>query len=241
MNRVAILLLALFSMIGLFAPRTAPAQAGIHRCVDAKGGSIYTDQLCSDLQATDRPTQDNMVREGNREVIARTCARKPDELLSDVRNALAAQDVNRFAGSYLWTGMGSRAAYSLMDRLNAYSNRPLIDAQLVSGAPPADPYASPSDPSDPVATQSDPYAPLPDHYSTQSEPGFAMPDDDPDRLDPQDPDYVPPDEAPMPAVATAPPAPRLIRIEQTRSAKDSETATSYLRIVPAAGCLWVSF
>ena len=202
MTRAAVIAMLLLSVCA-FALRPAAAQSGIHRCVGANGESIFTDQACSDLHATERP-QDNLVHDGPRVVIARTCARKPDELLFDVRNALAAQDVNRFAGSYLWTGMGSRQAYSLMDRLVAFSARPLIDVQLVSSVPEPDPYA---------------YAP---------EPEFDMPGPDSGELEQE------------PAPVREPPL-DMIRIDQTRSAKDPETATSYLRIVPAAGCLWVSF
>jgi hypothetical protein len=202
MSRVAIVAAMLFSICA-WAPRPVVAQSGIHRCVGANGESIFTDQACSDLHATDRP-KDNLVHDGPRVVIARTCARKPDELLFDVRNALAAQDVNRFAGSYLWTGMGSREAYSLMDRLVKFSARPLIDVQLVSSVPEPDPYA---------------YAP---------EPEFDMPGFD----------FANPEQEPPPV--REPPL-DMIRIDQTRSAKDAETATSYMRIVPAAGCLWVSF
>lgn len=181
------------------------AQAAINRCVNAAGENIYTDQACSDLQAIDRPAQgSNLVSSGHRIVVARTCARKPDELLSDVRNALAAQDVNRFAGSYLWTGMGSREAYSLMDRLTVFSARPLVDVQLASSVPEPDPFAS----------------------------------DAPPPIDLSDPESDEPATAPEPAVE---PEPDMIRVDQTRSANDAEAATSYLRIVPAAGCLWVSF
>lgn len=218
MFRAAIILLSVI----VFLPRDGHAQAGIHRCVDAAGQSIYSDQSCADLQATERPTSDNLVHDGRRVVVARTCARKPDELLIDVRNALAAQDVNRLAGSYFWTGMGSREAYSLMDRLSAFSARPLIDAQLVSSAPEPDPYAA-----DAVPEFDMPESAIDDSGQDEST-QESMPDEQF------------PDERPAPA-PVAPRTPELIRVEQTRSAKNVETATSYLRIVPAAGCLWVRF
>jgi len=204
MTRAAAIAMMLLSVCA-FALRPAAAQDGIHRCIGATGESIFTDQACSDLHATDRP-KDNLVHDGPRVVVARTCARKPDELLFDVRNALAAQDVNRFAGSYFWTGMGSREAYSLMDRLVKFSARPLIDVQLVSSVPEPDPYA---------------FAP---------EPEFDIPATD---------SYEPEQEQEPPPLREPPLD--MIRIDQTRSAKDAETATSYMRIVPAAGCLWVSF
>jgi len=205
MSRVAIIA-ALLSLACALAPPAGHAQAGINRCVNAAGENIYSDQTCSDLQAVERPESggSNLVSSGHRVVVARTCARKPDELLSDVRNALAAQDVNRLAGSYLWTGMGSREAYLLMDRLSVFSARPLVDAQLESSAPEPDPYAD------------------------QATPDFNSPGEESS------------EQSTAPAQSMGPP-PDVIRVEQTRSAKDAETATSYLRIVPAAGCLWVSF
>jgi hypothetical protein len=197
MSRSAIVAMLLLLAGMLTLPVVGHAQDGINRCVNAAGENIYSDQPCSDLQATDRPSPgNNLVSSGHRIVVARTCARKPEELLFDVRNALAAQDVNRLAGAYLWTGMGSREAYSLMDRLSAFSARPLVDAQLVS---------SPSTSDSPPAVDADAASPA---------------------------ENIP---------AATPPAPDLIRVEQTSSASDAATATSYLRIVPAAGCLWVSF
>ena len=199
---------ALLILASVFAPMVGHAQGAINRCVNAAGENIYSDQACSDLQAIDRPAPgNNLVTSGNRVVVARTCARKPDELLSDVRNALAAQDVNRLAGSYLWTGMGSREAYSLMDRLSAFSARPLVDARLASSLPEVDAPAS----------------------TTSTMPAVDS--------------SSAPDSGPQ-APATTQPAqrmPDLILVEQTRSANDAEAATSYLRIVPAAGCLWISF
>jgi hypothetical protein len=184
MSRSAIVAMLLLLAGMLTLPVVGHAQDGINRCVNAAG-------------ATDRPSPgNNLVSSGHRIVVARTCARKPEELLFDVRNALAAQDVNRLAGAYLWTGMGSREAYSLMDRLSAFSARPLVDAQLVS---------SPSTSDSPPAVDADAASPA---------------------------ENIP---------AATPPAPDLIRVEQTSSASDAATATSYLRIVPAAGCLWVSF
>ena len=195
--------LALLLMLAAFALPTSHAQSGIHRCVSANGENIYTDRSCSELQAIDRPAPNSVESNGRHIVIARTCARKPDELLFDVRNALENQDVNRLAGTYHWTGMGSREAYSLMSRLSAFSARPLIDAQLISRAPMLD------QPQDDAATDAD-------------SPGADATEE-------------------TPAPAPMRPAPELIRVDQTSSANDATATTSYFRIVPAAGCLWISF
>src|SRR5437016_6022842 len=85
MSRAAVIAALLLPASLLMAP-VGHAQAGINRCVNAAGEDIFTDQACSDLQAMDRPAQgNNLVTSGHRIVVARTCARKPDELLSDVR------------------------------------------------------------------------------------------------------------------------------------------------------------
>ena len=46
---------------------------------------------------------------------------------------------NRLASYYHWTGMGTRAAYDLMDRLHGFAQRPLVDVQLARSEPMLDP------------------------------------------------------------------------------------------------------
>ena len=51
-----------------------------------------------------------------------------------VRTALEAHDPNKLAEYYHWTGMGNSEGYRLMGRLANFSERPLLDVQLVSSA-----------------------------------------------------------------------------------------------------------
>jgi hypothetical protein len=137
MSRLAALTLLLFAA---FALPVSHAQTGIHRCVSNEGQLIFTDRSCSDVQAVDSgPSSSGSDETTPHVVITRTCSRKPEDLLFEVRSALEAGDVNRLAGTYLWTGMGTREAYALMDRLSVFSARPLVDAQLISSAPEFDP------------------------------------------------------------------------------------------------------
>jgi hypothetical protein len=120
----------------LTAPVDAPATApdGIRRCAGADGSAVFTDRRCEELGAVDA-TAPSAVNADTR-IFVRSCARTREALLDGLRDALDAQDANRVASYYHWTGMGNRAAYALMDRLYGFSQRPLVDVQLVTVAPP---------------------------------------------------------------------------------------------------------
>ena len=123
----------------LLLPRQAATQdsaatSALHRCVGADGNAIFTDRACRDLDATDAPPPSAAILSPAVVVRVRTCARSQDDLLSGVRNALEAHDPNRLAEFYHWTGMGNREGYRLMGRLSNFSERPLLDVQLVSSA-----------------------------------------------------------------------------------------------------------
>lgn len=100
----------------------------VHRCITADGGTIFTDRACGDIQAVERTPPP--VRPGARSYV-RDCARSPDDLLFGVRSALDAQDVNKLAAFYHWTGVGTDESVRLMNRLEALSKRPLVDVALV--------------------------------------------------------------------------------------------------------------
>jgi hypothetical protein len=115
-----------------------PRSDGINRCVGGDGGALFTDRACADMGATDAPPPDPV--DAIPHFAPRTCARTRSALLDGVRDALDARDPNRLASYYHWTGMGTRAAYSLMDRLYDFSQRPLVDVQLVRSEPRPDPF-----------------------------------------------------------------------------------------------------
>ncbi|KFN43550.1 DUF4124 domain-containing protein [Arenimonas oryziterrae] len=132
MKRAASLTAACLLLLVPVHGQEARAQGGIHRCVGADGRSIFTDRRCEDMQGTEQVTAPAGAVGASAHVAVRSCARTRDDLLFGVRSALESQDVNRFAAYYHWTGMGTTEAYRLMDRLSVFSERPLVDAQLVS-------------------------------------------------------------------------------------------------------------
>ncbi|MGH8029278.1 MAG: hypothetical protein ACREO3_05010, partial [Arenimonas sp.] len=104
---------------------------GIRRCVGGDGSTVFTNRSCHELGATSAPP--GVASEGNTHFAPRSCARTRTALVDGVRDALDANDANRLASYYHWTGMGTRAAYALMDRLYGFAQRPLVDVQLVRG------------------------------------------------------------------------------------------------------------
>jgi hypothetical protein len=125
----------------LASPATdVPSADGIHRCVGSDGNALFTDRGCAEFGATAAPLAGTTV-EDIPHFSPKSCARTRSALLDGVRDALDARDPNRLASYYHWTGMGTRAAYSLMDRLYDFSQRPLVDVQLVRSAPRPDPMA----------------------------------------------------------------------------------------------------
>ena len=130
----ALALVALLLLPQQAATQDSAATSALHRCVDADGNAIFTDRACRDLAATDAPPPRAAILSPAVIVRVRSCARSQDDLLSGVRNALEAHDPNRLAEFYHWTGMGNSEGYRLMGRLSSFSERPLLDVQLVSSA-----------------------------------------------------------------------------------------------------------
>jgi hypothetical protein len=117
--------------------RTDIEVGGLRRCVDATGASVFTDRQCDSLGASDAPLGPALPSAGPARITSvRSCARSKVDLLEGVRNALEVHDVNRLADYYHWTGMDGATGYRLMDRLEAFTRRPFVDAQLVSSATP---------------------------------------------------------------------------------------------------------
>jgi hypothetical protein len=118
--------------------RNAPGRhlaevGGLRRCIDASGASVFTDRSCDSIAATDAPPDLVLpARTAARITSVRSCARSKSDLLDGVRSALEGHDVNRLADYYHWAGMDGAEGYRLMDRLEAFSKRPFVDAQLVS-------------------------------------------------------------------------------------------------------------
>jgi hypothetical protein len=232
----ALLALALLCALAVFGLSPTRAQSGIQRCVDAQGRVVFTDGDCSAANALPQPAPSASGSAPATTANARTCALSRDDLLYGVRAALEAQDVNHLAAYYLWTGMGTREAYSLMDRLSSFSERPLMDAQLVSSAPEDIDEDLPESAMN-SAEQSLREMPQPPAPEAAYADSFAMQGLDPDAsaLLPRSPPASPL----QPASRRR--GPDRLRVDQVRGEGDAEAVTTYFRIVPAAGCWWIRY
>lgn len=226
-----------------------PARADtVRRCVDAQGNAVYTDRSCEAVQAVPRQAPPDAAAGAHfiGGFAVRGCARRPETLLDGVRGALEAQDVNRLANWYHWTGTGTGTARYLMDELEAIAKRPLVAIELLypGGAPVADALPAPStDPASSSQPLSDPPVPNP--------PFAARPD--PTRPGPAASAPVLPSPAAagpagdagavaLPLASSPPnagPAPHGLRVEQMRGKADIAATHTDFRLVRNAGCWWI--
>jgi hypothetical protein len=124
--------LALFLLFALCA---LPAHAGngLNRCIAVDGTSIFTDQKCEDIgamQRVDPPPLPGNLGNGFR-LHANACARKPDDLLHGLENAIRAADVNQVAAFYHWPGVSAEEAVAILNRLQELVGRPLLSIELL--------------------------------------------------------------------------------------------------------------
>lgn len=202
-------------------PRAESGSSGLHRCIGADGAAIFTDRACRDLEATDAPAPGVSVLPAGVIVRVRSCARNQDDLLDGVRNALEAHDGNRLAEYYHWTGMGNTEGYRLINRLADFSERPLLDVQLVSSSE----VGTPMPPLPPPPLEGD--YPADDLYSTDD--GLSDNAESSMGWQRRRPDPPPRSNA------------DLLRVDQMRSDKDFESQVTYFRLRSNAGCWWLQF
>ncbi len=62
------------------------------------------------------------------------CARSPDQLADDLHASVALGDVNRIAESYHFAGMSTAAGERVLDRLQHYAGRPVVDSRYFPGS-----------------------------------------------------------------------------------------------------------
>lgn len=202
---------------------TDALDGGLSRCIGSDGVAIFTDQRCDDLQAAEREVSAAAPRSGAQVALARSCARNQDDLLFGVRAALESSDVNRLAAYYHWAGMGNKEGYRLMDRLDAFSARPLLDVQLLSSVQRREAELG--------------------YYRDQST-GYQA-EDTPDggfeefQLEDLDGDgFADPYLARRPPPA---PLPDLLRVDQMQGESDISARVTYFRLRSNAGCWWLQF
>lgn len=116
------------------------ARAQIHKCTTPDGQTVYTDQRCANLGATEqRPeTAAKTLGAAGLRLYRGGCSRTLQDLVYEITTAVDAQDANRLSGVYHWVGVGSAGAASVMDRLETIAHRPLADIVPVSANPDAD-------------------------------------------------------------------------------------------------------
>jgi hypothetical protein len=129
------LLLALF----LLPFAAARAQGDIHRCVGADGKPIFTDRVCSDVDAkpalpsastSTTPAPDVGVAQPPPPVL---CAADVEQLKQAVVDAFAAHNPNRLAGLMLWDGAGRQTVVTYIRALNGLMAHPLLGVDVDDG------------------------------------------------------------------------------------------------------------
>ncbi|MBD8874089.1 DUF4124 domain-containing protein [Rhodanobacter sp. DHB23] len=116
----------------------AQAQGTIHRCVDAHGNPLFTDQPCPSQQAAPAPAA-SLAPPGAPAPLQR-CAATAAELRQRVVDAFAAHDPNRLAGLMLWGGYGNGSTTGDLRALAQLVRQPLLeihfDNESADGLPP---------------------------------------------------------------------------------------------------------
>lgn len=125
----------LLAGIALAALPAASTVAGVRECTDARGVPVFTDRPCSDLGAVERQPGAAPDRPAAR-LHPGGCARNLQDLVFEVTSAIDSRDPNRLASVYHWAGMSGRTGYSILDRLDAIAQRPLVDILPVMPAAP---------------------------------------------------------------------------------------------------------
>lgn len=128
MRLIAILLLVLLP-IG-----AVRAQGDIHRCMGTNGVPVFTDRVCSDINATPvappAPTSSVSVVAPSglpSQPPAVLCAADLKQLKQAVVDAFAVRNANRLAGLMLWDGDGQGAVVADIQLFNRLMAHPLID------------------------------------------------------------------------------------------------------------------
>jgi hypothetical protein len=128
------------------------AQGDIHRCISADGTPMFTDRVCSDVNArpvTPPPTASSSTEPPATALHAPPavlCAANLSELKQAVVDAFAAHDPNRLAGLMLWGGYGDGAVVADIRGLGQLMQRPLLAIDTAAAGRPASSSSESSDP-----------------------------------------------------------------------------------------------
>jgi hypothetical protein len=147
-------LLLLLPLLAFALP--APAQNPIHRCVDAHGNPLFTDQPCAAQDATPEQASSSASAAGaappGMPVPLQRCATTAAELRQRVIDAFAARDPNQLAGLMLWHGYGHVSAVDDVRSLGRLVRQPLLEIHYGNEA--ADDPVAADGPGSPTAASS---------------------------------------------------------------------------------------
>ena len=142
----------------------AAAAEDLRRCQRTDGSVVYTDRQCEPGQneQTAAPAYVPSSRPGLAAIAPPpACSGSADDLLFNVRTAIDAHDVNLLARSYHWPGLGDAQVESVLDRLDALVQKPLVDIRLLYPEPAtiqAIPVTDPEGDDAGLESDPDPYA-----------------------------------------------------------------------------------
>lgn len=118
-----------------FVPSPAHAQK-VRRCTSIGGEAVYTDKRCEDIGAMDRLPRAAPADASGSSLYRSGCSRTLSDLVHQITAAIDNKDVNRLASIYQWTGVSNASANSILNRLEAIVQRPLVDIVPIRPRPP---------------------------------------------------------------------------------------------------------
>ncbi|SDQ55491.1 hypothetical protein [Pseudoxanthomonas sp. CF125] len=132
-----LLLTVLLSSAALYGAAAPAFAQKVQRCTTMSGETVYTDKRCEDIGAMDRlPQVTPGSSSGSGGIYRAGCSRTLSDLVYQITSAVENKDVNRLASVYQWTGVSNAAANSILDKLQAVVDRPLVDIVPVRPQPP---------------------------------------------------------------------------------------------------------
>lgn len=107
----------------------------VQRCSTMGGDTVYTDKRCEDIGAMDRLPRVAPPAGGSSQYRS-GCSRTLSDLIYQITAAIDNRDVNRLASIYQWTGVSNASANTILNRLEAIVERPLVDIVPIRPRPP---------------------------------------------------------------------------------------------------------
>jgi hypothetical protein len=128
-----------FLWLLLLLPVCAKAQGDIHRCMGTNGVPVFTDRVCSDVNATPvmpatAPATSAPAPTAPSQPPAVTCAAGLKQLKQAVIDAFAERNPNRLAGITLWSGDGKEEVVAGIRGFSRLMSRPLIEVKSASAS-----------------------------------------------------------------------------------------------------------